>query len=124
MDSARHVIKRMLNPRFLSYMTCYDVASTMHQSLLRGLDGGGRTVMRVAALSTAMGGAHRVVLEEELRGTSGRVLFNGRYIPTVTQAIPSDHARAAGARAAGAGVGGGGDAMAAWPSTRSLSSST
>ena len=33
MYSARHVIKRILNPRFLSQMTFYDVASTIHQSL-------------------------------------------------------------------------------------------
>jgi hypothetical protein len=29
MGSARHVIKRILNPRFLSYMATYDVASTL-----------------------------------------------------------------------------------------------
>ena len=92
---------------------------------LSGLDGGGRTVMRVAALSTATGGAHRVVLEEELRGTSGRVLFNGRYVPTVAAAIPSDHARMAKAAtwAGSAGAWATDDAMAVWPSTRSLSSS-
>jgi len=33
MDSARHVITRISNPRFLSRMTYYDVASTIHQSL-------------------------------------------------------------------------------------------
>jgi len=46
-----------------------------------------------------------VVVEEELRGTSGRVLFNGRYIPTITAAIPCDHgAGAAGAAGAWAGA--------------------
>jgi hypothetical protein len=35
MDNARHVIKRVLNPHLLSYMTFYDVASTIHQSLRR-----------------------------------------------------------------------------------------
>jgi hypothetical protein len=63
-------------------------------------------------------GEHRVVLEEELRGTSGRVLFNGRYIPTVTTAIPGDNARTAGADYLCE------PAMAAWPTPRSLSSST
>jgi hypothetical protein len=108
MDSARHVIKRILSPRFLTSSTFYDVASPIHESLqmgeyaldfdaawlhvaadgrrieaasvqgdlhvlnpetgeleavsaaaaladfgLSGLDGGGRTVMRVVALSTA-----------------------------------------------------------------------
>jgi len=33
MDSARHVITRILNPRFLSHMAFYDLASTVHQSL-------------------------------------------------------------------------------------------
>jgi len=33
MNSARHVIKRILNPRCLGYTTSYDVASTIHQSL-------------------------------------------------------------------------------------------
>ena len=33
MDSARHVIKHMSNPRCLSQMSSYDVASTVHQSL-------------------------------------------------------------------------------------------
>ena len=46
MDSARHIIKRILNPRFLRQMTSYDVASTIHQSLRGGEDrhraGGGR----------------------------------------------------------------------------------
>jgi len=37
MDSARHVIKCILNPHFLSYMASYDVASTIHQSLIRGM---------------------------------------------------------------------------------------
>jgi hypothetical protein len=32
MDSARHVIERSLNPRFLRYMASYDVASTFDQS--------------------------------------------------------------------------------------------
>jgi hypothetical protein len=70
----------------------------------------------VVALCTAAGGSHRLVLEEELRGTSGRVLFNGRYVPAATAAIPCDHASAAGAARAGnraGGVGGGGDARAA-----------
>jgi hypothetical protein len=35
--------------------------------------------MRVAALSTAAGGAHRVVVEEELRGTSGQRLTLVHY---------------------------------------------
>ena len=35
MDNARHVIKRVLNPHLLSYMTFYDVASAIHQSLRR-----------------------------------------------------------------------------------------
>jgi len=35
------------------------------------------------------------VVEEELRGTSGRVLFNGCYIPAATAAITSDHDMAA-----------------------------
>ena len=34
MDSARHVIKRILNPRFLSEMTSCDAASTIHQILM------------------------------------------------------------------------------------------
>ena len=29
-DSARHVIKRILQPHFLSYMTSDDVVSAMH----------------------------------------------------------------------------------------------
>ena len=33
LDSARHVIQRLVNPRFLSQMASYDVASTIHQSL-------------------------------------------------------------------------------------------
>jgi hypothetical protein len=36
MDSARHDIRRILTARFLSYMAFYDVASTIHESLLRG----------------------------------------------------------------------------------------
>jgi len=32
MDSARHVIDHISNHRFLSYMTSYDVASTIDQS--------------------------------------------------------------------------------------------
>ena len=36
MDSARHVIKTILNPRFLSQMASYDVASTIHESLQVG----------------------------------------------------------------------------------------
>jgi hypothetical protein len=37
MDSARHVIKCILDPRSLSGMESHDVASTIHQSLVRGL---------------------------------------------------------------------------------------
>jgi len=33
MDSARYVIKRILNPHLLSQMASYDMASTIHQSL-------------------------------------------------------------------------------------------
>jgi hypothetical protein len=33
MDSARHVIKRMLHRHFMNHMASYDVASTIHQSL-------------------------------------------------------------------------------------------
>jgi hypothetical protein len=40
MDSARHVIKRVLNSAFVSEMVSYDVASTVHQSL--GGGGGGQ----------------------------------------------------------------------------------
>jgi len=40
MNSARHVIKRNLNPRFLSWMASYDVASTIHQSLEVGVGPG------------------------------------------------------------------------------------
>jgi len=36
MDSARHVITRVMNPRLLGYMASYDVASTIHQSLDAG----------------------------------------------------------------------------------------
>ena len=36
MDGARRVIKFDFNPRFLSYVTSYDVASTIHQSLVLG----------------------------------------------------------------------------------------
>ena len=36
MDSARHVIEHMLNPRFLTSTASYDVASTIHQSLING----------------------------------------------------------------------------------------
>jgi len=32
-DSARHVIKRMLHRHFMNHMASYDVASTIHQSL-------------------------------------------------------------------------------------------
>jgi hypothetical protein len=32
MGSARHVIKRIMNPRVLFQMASYDVASTIHQS--------------------------------------------------------------------------------------------
>jgi hypothetical protein len=35
-DSARHTIERILNPRFLSSLDSYDVASTIHQSLSGG----------------------------------------------------------------------------------------
>jgi hypothetical protein len=33
MDSARHVIQRILNPNFFSQLACYDVASIIHESL-------------------------------------------------------------------------------------------
>ena len=33
MDSARHVIKRIVDPRFMSSPASCDVASTIHQSL-------------------------------------------------------------------------------------------
>jgi hypothetical protein len=36
MDTARHVIKRMLNPHFFSHKAAHDVASTIHQSLING----------------------------------------------------------------------------------------
>ena len=36
MISAHHVINRILNLHFLSYMASYDVAGTIHQSLRRG----------------------------------------------------------------------------------------
>jgi hypothetical protein len=36
MDSARHVIQRLVNHRLLIEMASYDVASTIHQSLVRG----------------------------------------------------------------------------------------
>ena len=93
----------VLNPK-TGTLEAVSAAAALADRGLRGLDFGGRTVMRVAALSTAAGGAHRVVLEEELRGTSGRVLFNGCYVPTATAAIPWD---------GGAGGGGGGKATAA-----------
>ena len=32
MDCARHFIKRVLNPHFLSQSASYDVASTIHQN--------------------------------------------------------------------------------------------
>jgi len=44
-DSARHVINRILNPRLLSYMTSYDAASTIHQFLMDALMDGARPVM-------------------------------------------------------------------------------
>ena len=34
--SARHVIKRILDPRFLNYTASYDVASTIHESMYDG----------------------------------------------------------------------------------------
>jgi len=34
-DCGRHVIERILNPRFLSQMASDDVASTIHQALPR-----------------------------------------------------------------------------------------
>jgi hypothetical protein len=40
MNSARHVIKRMLNPRFLSQLASFDAASSIHQSLERDDEGG------------------------------------------------------------------------------------
>ena len=36
MDSARHVIKRILNPGFSSLLASHDVASTIHESLVPG----------------------------------------------------------------------------------------
>jgi hypothetical protein len=39
--SARPVIKRISNPRFLSCLTSYDVASTLHLSLQGGAAGHG-----------------------------------------------------------------------------------
>jgi hypothetical protein len=36
MDSARHVIRRNLNPLFLSQLASCEVASTIHQSLSLG----------------------------------------------------------------------------------------
>jgi len=33
MDSARHIMKRILNPQLLSQMATYDVAITFHQYL-------------------------------------------------------------------------------------------
>jgi hypothetical protein len=36
MDSARHVITRIMKPRFVSWAASYDVASTVNQSLCRG----------------------------------------------------------------------------------------
>jgi hypothetical protein len=33
MESVRHVIKRIVNPRLLCLMALYDVASIIHQSL-------------------------------------------------------------------------------------------
>jgi len=36
MDSASHVIRCILNPRFLSYMASCDVVSTIQQSRGRG----------------------------------------------------------------------------------------
>ena len=44
MDGARHVIKRILNPRFLREMASYDVASTIHQCLPRAADESGTRV--------------------------------------------------------------------------------
>jgi len=35
-QTRRHVIKRILNPRLVSYMASYDVVSTIHQSLIEG----------------------------------------------------------------------------------------
>ena len=57
MDSARHVIKRILNPRFLSLASSYDVASSIHQSLYIGdYAAGVSTLMRaLAATETAVG---------------------------------------------------------------------
>jgi len=34
MDSAHHIIKRIYNPRLFSYLAYYDVASTIHESLI------------------------------------------------------------------------------------------
>jgi len=38
---ARHVIQRILNPRFLSYMASYDVATNICETLFGGRGGGG-----------------------------------------------------------------------------------
>jgi len=37
LSTASHVIVRILHPRFLSYMASYDVASIIHQSLVDGV---------------------------------------------------------------------------------------
>jgi len=36
MHSARHVINRILNPGFMIELASYDVASTIHETLLLG----------------------------------------------------------------------------------------
>jgi len=42
MDSARHVIKRIVDPRSLNSIEAYDVAQTIHQSLPGTKAAGGR----------------------------------------------------------------------------------
>jgi len=49
MDGARHVIKRISNPSFLSQLTSYDVARTIHLSLRAG---GGRLKRSTVAWMT------------------------------------------------------------------------
>jgi hypothetical protein len=60
---ARHVIRRISNPRFLSNMTSYDVASTFHQSLRQG---GGRRAeqraIRAAAQLPGLRGGHSLTV--------------------------------------------------------------
>jgi hypothetical protein len=44
MDSARPVMQHVLNPHFFGQLASYDVASTIHQTLGPGHDGGVRHV--------------------------------------------------------------------------------